>query len=162
VHAGGELMMRIGVIVLMLVAGPGLQPVIGQTVAGTKHTCNPGNLDQEKPSTKKAIEDFWQRFEIALQKNDKSQIAKMVAYPLSVGFPSGGDLEVSSQRQFLKEYTRIFPGDLRDMLLRQRADCIRRVGAKGFSVAAGQIWFDQYPDGEVKIFSMTVVVYPEP
>jgi hypothetical protein len=57
-------------------------------------------------------------------------------------------------------YDRIFTAPLKRLLLNTQPDCVRRVGANGFSFSKGQIWFDRYPDGQVRVFTITPVDYP--
>ncbi len=120
--------------------------------------CTPGNLKDSGPETDAAIEGFWQDFQASLRSNDKGRIAKMVDYPVEVF--SGNKFEIHNEQEFVRYFNKIFPKNLREMLLRQQVDCIHRVGSKGFSVAHGQLWFDEYSDGKVKIFGVTAVVYP--
>ena len=152
--------MRIVGIPLLLIAC-GSSVLFGQEMPPTQPACSASNLGEENPATAKLIQEFWRAFDNALKHDDKKQIAVMIDYPLSVAFSSGRVLEVRSQRQFLREYERVFPKSYKRMLLRYSAECINRVGVNGFSIAHGQIWFDRYPSGAVKIFSINVVVYPE-
>lgn len=152
-------MLRTAVGALFLIASS-TAPLVGRKQPATQAPCKASNLGEENPARAKAIEEFWRRFQNALKRNDKQNIAGMVEFPLSVAFASGRQIEIRSQTEFLADYARVFPKRTRRMFLRYPAECINRVGAKGFSIAEGQIWFDQYPNGKVKIFSMNVVVYP--
>jgi hypothetical protein len=122
-------------------------------------SCKPGNLEQEAPSTVRAMSDFIEDLKAAIARKDKQGVAKMIEYPLSFASASQ-NVEVRSEEQFIAQYDKLLPENLKKFLLKQQSSCISRVGAKGFTVGSGQIWFDQFPDGKVKIFTITAVVYP--
>jgi hypothetical protein len=69
-------------------------------------------------------------------------------------------ITIHTEQEFTDNYEKIFTKELREFLLRQEPPCISRVGAKGFSVGTGQIWFDQSDDGKFKIFAINAIVYP--
>ncbi|MGA9039960.1 MAG: hypothetical protein WB421_05440 [Terriglobales bacterium] len=135
----------------------GMASILLNAQSSPTFKCASGNLSEEKPATADAIKTFWEKLESALEKNDKRSLSKMAHYPLSVF--SANKFSVQSETDFIKDFDRIFPKNLREMLIRQRSECISRVGAQGFSVGSGQIWFDQYPDGKVRFFSVNAVVY---
>lgn len=83
----------------------------------------------------------------------------MVQYPLSFS-TMDARTTIRSEQEFIDKYDRILPKELKEFLLRQETRCLSRVGVKGFTVGHGQIWFDKFDDGTVKIFVITAVVYP--
>jgi hypothetical protein len=121
--------------------------------------CAVGTLNAESPETAKSLSAFLEAIKAALSSNDKQKLAGMSAYPLSVG-TVGGEFTIRSPEEFARRYKQIFPKSLVDFLESQQPQCISRVGAKGFTVGHGEIWFDQYPSGKVKFFSINPVVSP--
>lgn len=126
----------------------------GESVAG----CKTGNLKEEPANTVTAISSFLGELQAAVKEGRRSEVATLVSYPLSLATPDGKH-RVRSEQEFLAEYDSIFPAGLRALLLRQTPGCISRVGAQGFTFGHGQIWFDVYPDGKVKILSINSIVY---
>jgi len=84
----------------------------------------------------------------------------MISYPLLVS-KDNSRRRIRSEKEFLDEYTRIFTPQLKVLSLKQSPQCVSRVGAQGFTISRGEIWFDIYPSGEVKIFTITPVVMPD-
>jgi hypothetical protein len=125
---------------------------------GEKPTCQHGNLADNAPSIVDAMSGFLRELQTALSKNDKVAIARMIEYPLS--FASANEkFQVQSEQELVRKYDQISPKDLKSLLSKQRPECISRVGAKGFTVGTGQVWFDGFPDGRVRIFTVNAVLY---
>lgn len=123
-------------------------------------TCKSGNLFTESdPQTVKVMGHFLTEFKSAIESGDAMKVAKLAHYPLSVATPKT-TFSVSSEQEFAEKYNEIFPVPLRMFLLKQQPQCISRVGAQGFTLGTGQVWFDRYPDGTVRIFSVNAIVYP--
>jgi hypothetical protein len=144
------------VLLLMLAAAPTL--LAAQSESAKEPPNCEGKLGEEQLNTARAIEDFWQDFQSSLRKNNKQHLAAMAKYPMNANL-ARGSLKVRTPQEFVRRYDEILPEELRQMLLKQPVNCIGRVGWRGFTVAEGQIWFDQYPDGKVKIMAVNVVVY---
>ena len=119
--------------------------------------CRTGNLREEAANTVVAITSFLGELQDAVKKDNREIVAKLISYPLLVSMPSG-KLHVRSEEEFLGSYRKIFPEKLIRLLLEQKAECISRVGAQGFTIGNGQIWFDVFPDGKVRVFTITPVV----
>jgi hypothetical protein len=123
--------------------------------------CKSGNLLQERdPSVVEEMGCFIGELKTAIAKGDKRRVARLVHYPLSFA-TADAELTIHSEQEFVKKYNRVLPPQLRDLLLRQETRCISRVGAKGFTIGTGEIWFDRFQDGKVKIFTVTAVVFPD-
>jgi hypothetical protein len=121
--------------------------------------CTIGNLKEEPANTVTAISSFLSELQAAVKENRRKEVAKLVSYPLNVSTPDGKN-PVRSEQEFLAHYDKIFPAGLKLLLLRQTPECVSRVGVRGFTFGHGQIWFDEYPDGKVRIFTITPVAYP--
>ncbi len=89
------------------------------------------------------IEDFTQ----AVQQNNRSAIAKMIAYPLHQPYPLQ---DIANEKEFIKHYNRIFPKSLLQRLDTSTMDDWSRVGWRGIMFCNGHIWIDLY-DCDVKI-----------
>ena len=121
----------------------------------TRTPCTAG-LNEESPETAQSLSAFLETLKSALSSNDKRKLADMSAYPLRV-VTETGKFKIRSQEDFLQHYEQIFPKSLVDFIETQQPQCISRVGAQGFTVGLGEIWFDQYPDGTVKFFAINPV-----
>ena len=149
---------RVITLTMILAALP--KPLDAQNVQNQSDTsCRTGNLNHESPATIKAVSLFLDELKTAIRKSDKQRVAKIVFYPLSVATPTA-ETTVKSEEEFAKRYDEVFPQALRSLLLKQRPGCVGRVGAKGFTIGTGEIWFDLYPDGKVRIFSINPVETP--
>lgn len=128
-----------------------------QVVPGPPYSgCRKGNLSEESPATIKAMTFFLESLKVAIKKGDKRQVATLISYPLSVATFTA-EFSVQSEEELKKHYDEVFPKDLRTLLLRQQSECVNRVGVKGFTIGTGEIWFDLFPDGKVRIFSINPV-----
>lgn len=122
--------------------------------------CKPGNLYEESDRSKRdKVEHFLEELRIAVKDGDKLRVAQLAHYPLRVA-TAKAEFTIDSQKAFVNQYNEIMPVELRTFLLKQQPQCISRVGVKGFSIGNGQIWFDEYPDGGVKMFAVNAIVYP--
>ena len=89
------------------------------------------------------IVDFTQ----ALRQNNRSAIAKMIAYPLSQPYPLQ---DIANEKEFIKHYNRIFPKSLLQRLDTSTMDDWSQVGWRGIMFCNGHIWIDLFDSG-VKI-----------
>lgn len=122
--------------------------------------CKPGNLFSESsPRTIDEMERFLTELHTAVASGDKLRVAQLAHYPLSVA-TANSTFTVYSDQQFVTKYDEIFPVQVRVFLLKQEPQCVSHVGARGYSIGTGQIWFDKYPNGAIKIFSVNAIVYP--
>jgi len=122
--------------------------------------CKSGNLHESDPSVIEEMGHFLSELKTAVAKDDKRRVARIVRYPLSFS-TADAKFTIRSEQEFLEKYDQILPVQLRDLLLRQETRCISRVGATGFTIGTGQVWFDRFQDGKVTIFGVTAVVYPD-
>ena len=84
----------------------------------------------------------------------------MISYPLLFA-TANQQLKVGSRKELIAKYDQIITAELKTFLIQQEPECISRVGAKGFTIGQGQLWFDKFPDGKVRIFTINCVFYPE-
>jgi len=150
--------MTIRAITAVLVAVSFVSGLNAQSSGKSFRRCDGRIFKEERPETVRDVRIFWQDFQDALRQNDKQHLAAMANYPLSVSF-RGRKLKIHSEKDLAAQYAEVFPSSLRAMLLRQSIDCVGRVGWRGFTVAEGQIWFDQYPDGKFRFLAVNAVVY---
>ncbi len=89
------------------------------------------------------IEDFTQ----AVRQNNRSAIAKMIAYPLYQPYPLQ---DIANEKEFIKHYNRIFPKSLLQRLDTSTIADWSQVGWRGIMFCNGHIWIDLFDSG-VKI-----------
>ena len=126
----------------------------------TQPGCKAGNLSEESAESIAKVSAFLSELQNAVRSDDRSRVSTMISYPLLVS-KDNSRRRIRSEKEFLDEYTRIFTPQLKVLSLKQSPQCVSRVGAQGFTISRGEIWFDIYPSGEVKIFTITPVVMPD-
>lgn len=122
--------------------------------------CHVGNFGEQSAAVQNAMSSFLRRLQTRVAEGRKLQVADLIAYPLNAWI-NGKNQEVRSKQEFIRLYDQIFTSPLKRQLLEQRPACLSRVGAQGFSFGSGEMWFDLYPDGKVRIFTITPIVYPD-
>jgi hypothetical protein len=127
------------------------------SVVGLPFSCKVGNLSEQSPDTIRAMSAFLTELKDAVEKNEKRRISEMADYPMSVS-TTKGKLVVHSASEFVTNYAKLFTPEIRTLLLRQQPECISRVGAQGFTISRGEIWFDIFPDNKIKIIGIVPVV----
>jgi len=100
------------------------------------------------------IEDFTQ----AVLQNNRSAIAKMIAYPLSQPYPLQ---DIANEKEFIKHYNRIFPKSLLQRLDTSTMDDWSQVGWRGIMFCNGHIWIDLFDSG-VKIRTVNLDIDDNP
>lgn len=125
----------------------------------TPKGCKVGNLYGSGDPATGTVTKFFADLRIAIKNGDKTRVAQLAHYPLLVSTRET-EFTVHSQKQFVKQYDQILPANLQSFLLKQSPECVSRVGVKGFSIGSGQLWFDEYPDGRVRMFTINAIVYP--
>jgi hypothetical protein len=116
--------------------------------------CERGNLDEEPRATKATITSFFNRLKVAIAQDKRAVVADMMSYPVLTTSIDGTRRRIRSREYFLRSYDQVLPTNERQFILRQDAVCIGRVGAQGFSIGRGELWFDIFPDGKVRIFTI--------
>jgi hypothetical protein len=146
---------RVLVVALVLIMG---KPLSSQSVRVVhSEGCTPA--DRTDASDEISSEDmalmtsFLRELQSAVKEDRRDKVAMFMHYPLLVDL-SNRRVHVRSAREFVAGYDRLFPVALRKSLLLQRPECIARVGAQGFTLGDVTIWFDAYPDGKVRIFTI--------
>ena len=107
------------------------------------------NLQSSSPMTVTGFEDeFLSQLQTALRANDRASVIALIALPLRVK-ADGQTLTYRSAREVEHNFDRIFTNRVKQSVLNQRPDTLRRRGRmKGTS----RLWFGQgSPDGPVKI-----------
>ena len=121
-------------------------------------TCSPGNLQQVQPELVQEVDHFLHQLQAAVESNDRDAAAQLFKYPFAVHLKSGG-FTVRTPADFVKKYDRIFPRRLVSLVENQRTQCINQVGARGFMLGQGEIWFDELGDGNMQAFAVNLIFY---
>ena len=116
---------------------------------------------------------FLVELQAAVKADDKQKIASMIRFPLAVSsgkakpaFRKGREVMVTPSRivasrdEFLAHYQRIMTAELKQDILRQRADCLFG-NYQGAMIGSGVVWFDQ-SDGEASPFQVVTISIPDP
>jgi hypothetical protein len=119
--------------------------------------CDPGNMAGAAPELFKKVNRFVVDLQSAIAHNDKSAVALLIKYPISVETKKGA-LLVHSKRELIEQYEKIFTPELKQIIANQRPSCVNLMGAKGFMLAHGEVWFNEFYGRDLKIFAINPVV----
>lgn len=92
-----------------------------------------------------AAERFFRRLQTAVARNERAEVAGMVAYPLRVRV-DGRTVVLRNKADLLRRYSQVFNRRVRQALAGQKADRLF-VNWQGVMIGNGQIWFNQQPGG---------------
>ncbi|MBI2683163.1 MAG: hypothetical protein HYX26_08120 [Acidobacteriales bacterium] len=134
---------------------PGLQQKPAQTA---EQSCQVSNLSEDTVTDVEKVRKFLDTLQKAVARNRRKQVAKLLHYPALAGTSDGKSFSIRTEKDFLKLYDRIFTAKFKKILMREKVECITRMGAHGLMVHEGEIWFDEFPDGELRIFTFNPVI----
>ncbi|MGF9907781.1 hypothetical protein [Brevibacillus porteri] len=100
-----------------------------------------------------AFEAFFGKLQEAVKKNDKTEVAKHIRYPLRVN-KDGKSHFIRDEQQFLEEYDRIMTEKVKEAFLQQKVtDAF--VNDQGVMVGNGEMWLGQFSNRFV-VFAVNV------
>ncbi|MBB5064545.1 hypothetical protein [Granulicella mallensis] len=99
--------------------------------------------------------DFLSDLQAAVREDRRAKVATFMHYPLRT-WPEGTKRPkyVNSSHDFVANYDRLLPPATREILLKQRPECIGRMGDHGYELGDITMWFDLYGPGEYNIFAL--------
>ncbi len=122
--------------------------------------CKEGNFSSESKPTQERLTAFLIELQKDVAGDDRPAVAGLASYPVTVS-TLARRLKIADRAEFVARYSEIFPAELQKFLAAQDSTCISRVGAQGFTVGQGQIWFDFNPDGVVEFFTINPVMFAQ-
>src|SRR5271170_1998487 len=147
--------MRNALLVLFVTSGAMIHSTFAQGLG-----CKEANFRSESKPTQERLTAFLIELQKDVAGDDRPAVAGLASYPVTVSTVAR-KLKIADQAEFVERYTEIFPAELQKFLAAQDSTCISRVGAHGFTLGQGQIWFDFNPDGIVELFTINPVIYEQ-
>jgi len=122
-----------------------------QTVAGKQTAiCSPGNMTGAAPELVEKVDQFLKTLQSAISTDDRARVASLTNYPITV---ATGDklIRINTKKEFVREYGQIFTARLKALVKQQNAGCVNLMDEKGFMIANGEIWFNEFPGDHMLI-----------
>ncbi|MFS0554280.1 hypothetical protein [Brevibacillus sp. 179-C9.3 HS] len=101
----------------------------------------------------KAFEAFFVKLQEAVKKNDQTEVAKQMRYPLRVN-KDGKSLFIKDEKQFLADYDQIITEKVKEAFLHQKVNDTF-VNDQGVMVGNGEMWLGQFLD-RFAVFAINV------
>jgi hypothetical protein len=147
--------LRNALLVLFVTSGAMIYSAFAQAPA-----CKEGNFSSESKPTQERLTAFLIELQKDVAGDDRAAVAGLASYPVTVSTVARR-LKIADRAEFVARYSEIFPAELQKFLAAQDSTCISRIGAQGFTVGQGQLWFDFNPDGIVELFTINPVIYEQ-
>jgi hypothetical protein len=114
---------------------------------GQPASCEKGNISAEPDATVKDATQFLNNLQQAIKAGNRTQVMDLVHFPLTAS-TSNLTLQIQDSKELEKKYNAVFTPKWRKAILQQDVGCVTRVGDKGFMLAQGAVWFNEFqPDG---------------
>lgn len=101
---------------------------------------------------------FDRELRYALDKGDVSALALLVQFPLRVNYPDGSHVGLSDAATLQKQFDRVFPRELRDVVKKQSLDDIICKYSDGIGYDSGGVWVDLAGSGKKQLRVIAVNV----
>src|SRR5215813_3538414 len=114
---------------------------------GQSASCEKGNIAAEPEATVKDATEFLNLLQQAIKAGNRTQVMDLVHYPLTAS-TANATLHIGDSKELEKRFNSVFTPKWRKAILLQDVGCVNRIGDKGFMLAQGAVWFDEFrPDG---------------
>ena len=110
------------------------------------------------PETTSRVQQFLLDLKSTLKSSDKHHIAAMISYPALVHGGAGTTArrrQIRNQTQLISQFDTIFTARVRRVIETEPIECVRG-NANGFMLGNGDVWFNERPDGTMKIITIYV------
>jgi hypothetical protein len=114
---------------------------------GQSASCQKGNIAAETDAIVKDATQFLANLQQAIKGGNRTQVMDLVHYPLMAS-TNNATLHIQDSKELDKKWNAVFTQRWRKAILQQDVGCVNRVGDKGFMLAQGALWFNEFqPDG---------------
>jgi hypothetical protein len=114
---------------------------------GQSASCQKGNISAEPDATVKNATQFLNNLQQAIKGGNRTQVMDLVHFPLTAS-TTNATLHIEDSKELEKRFNAVFSPKWRKAILQQEVACVNRVGDKGFMLAQGAVWFNEFqPDG---------------
>jgi nucleoid DNA-binding protein len=121
--------------------------------SGQAGSCEKGNLSDQPAQVTQQVTEFLSTVQQALKAGDRNQLSGLVHYPLTASTQTT-TFNIQTPEELSKRYNAIFTQKWRRVILQQEAGCTSRLGDKGYMLAQGALWFDNFPPDGMRITSI--------
>ena len=97
---------------------------------------------------------FLAELQRAVQRRDKDSFGRLVHYPVLV-LDGNERSEISTAANLTQRYSKIMTPDLKSAILSQTPNCLF-ANSQGVMIGVGQVWFQQQPDGKMRIITINI------
>ncbi len=137
---------------LLLFACTLLPPPLPAQTPAAPQSCRGSTVDLQGAEFARKSRAFLAQLQAAVKSNDKSAVAGMASYPLTV-IRGASRSRITSQAVVISKYDSIFDAHIRQAILQQSAPCLFG-NDQGAMVGDGEVWFAEQLDGPMKIISI--------
>jgi hypothetical protein len=134
-----------------LILAPALLPAQTQT-APDKQSCPGSTVDLEGAEFATKSRTFLAELQNAVAGGDKAKVASMISYPVRV-IQGTSRTRIRTEAALLSQYDTIFDAHVRQAIAHQSAKCLFG-NYQGAMIGDGEVWFNQRPDGTMKIVTV--------
>lgn len=121
--------------------------------SGQSGSCEKGNLSDQPAQVTQQVTQFLSTLQQALKSGDRNQLSGLVHYPLTASTQTA-TFNIRTPEELSKRYNAIFTQKWRKVILQQEAGCASRLADKGYMLAQGALWFDDFPRDGMRITSV--------
>lgn len=114
---------------------------------GQSASCQKGNISAEPDAIVKNATQFLNNLQQAIKGGNRTQVMDLVHFPLTAS-TTNQTLHIEDSKELEKRFNAVFSPKWRKAILQQDVGCVSRIGDKGFMLAQGALWFNEFqPDG---------------
>jgi hypothetical protein len=147
----GLVRFRCALLFLLAIIGAGTAT---EVVGSPSASCDSSTVDDWGPKEARKAREFLSALKSAVQADNTYKLAMMISYPLNV-FGADGKRVIHNRSEFVQKYPGIFTTRVRQVVLKQSADCLFG-NANGVMVDDGEIWFSEQPTSGFKIITVNL------
>jgi hypothetical protein len=117
--------------------------------------CPGDTVDRMGPEVAQEARDFLGKLRNAVERGDKKQVASMLRYPIRVHFPDK-TVVMHNSEEFARNYGRIVNDSVKAKIIDETSSRCLFANSQGFMVGDGEVWFDEFSHGVLKIITFNV------
>jgi len=123
-----------------------------------------GNVRQN-PKVMARVAEFLDELQAAIAANDRDHVASLIHYPLRVATKDRRFI-VRSKADLIDQYDRIFPPEIKNVLMSEQPDCANISSRGPLMFGDGTVWFNSFAgeklstSGEFKIITINPPLPP--
>ena len=120
---------------------------------GQSASCQKGNISGEPDATVKDATQFLNSLQAAIKAGNRTQVIDLVHFPLTAS-TTNATIQIQDSKELEKRFNVVFSPKWRKAMLQQDVGCVSRVGDKGFMLAQGALWFNEFQPNGMRIVTV--------